>query len=88
MKLEIDIPDEELKALLKQRVMELANNAIHGLDLTWRISETIKWSWHEEINSMVRQMLANMPEVEAEIRAAMRSKLTAQLDKIMSKEQV
>lgn len=67
MKLEIDIPDEELKALLKQRVMELASNAIRGSDISWRINETIKSSWHTEIEAMVKKMLNEMEETRIDV---------------------
>lgn len=86
MKLEIDIREEEIKELLKQRVLELASTSLRSSDISWRINEMIKSSWHAEIDATVKQMLSDRPGIEDEIRAAMRRKLTAQLNKLMKQE--
>lgn len=86
MKIEVNIHEEEIKELLKQRVLELASTALRSSDISWRINEQIKSSWHAEIDEMVKQRLSDIPMIESEIRSAMRRKLMAQLNKLMNKE--
>ena len=83
MKLEIDIPENEIEKFASEKVKILVRDYAQSFWLESEIKDKIKKLWNEYTDKIIKEELENMEEIHTQVKRAMENKIKARLEKLM-----
>lgn len=85
MKFEIEITDDEIKAMLTEVALEMVGRAVRAKATSWTLESDVKAQvnalWPETLARHIQDEMQNVPKMKAKIREVLERKLQAQLTK-------
>lgn len=83
MKFTFEIKEDDLKALLAEKVKQAVEDYAKSYRVEHYIREQLAKQWENAASSLVKEALQNSPKMRTQIALALERKIKAQLEKVI-----
>lgn len=87
MKLEIDIPENEIEKFVSEKVKILVRDYAQSFWVDSEIKDKIKKLWNEYADKIIKEELENMETIRVQVKRAIENKIKSRLEKLMKESE-